>query len=173
MLTIISITPKIQFAQTQFTQLIQAALPEKISCTVSGVGGGYQDAVAYSADLDLWYSFQAEEKKFWNGLGIGKPIENKKVALASEINFPIDGINRSISGCFAEDENGKIFVLHRGKIRGGKAIFFEHFSGQTVEAQDGNKSDTFALIGELNDHLAQNLAAFVREVLRIKAVMKN
>ncbi|MDK4576810.1 restriction endonuclease [Kingella kingae] len=160
---------KSQLAQSQalLTQILQTKLPEKIPCTVSGVSGGYQGTVAYSSDLDLWHSYQADEKKHFNGFGLGKPQNGKKVAFANEINFPTDGINRAISGVFAQDENGKIFLLHRGK-----AVFSQHFTGETVAAQDGDKTDTFALIGKLNADLPAKLAAFVREMVRIKAVIK-
>ena len=64
-------------------------------------------------------------------------------------------------------------MLHRGKIRGGKAIFFQHYQGERVEADDGGKPDTFALIGWLDDPaFARRMNDFVREILRIKAAAK-
>ena len=64
-------------------------------------------------------------------------------------------------------------MLHRGKIRGGKAIFFQHYQGELVEADDGGKPDTFALIGWLDDPtFARRMNDFVREILRIKAAAK-
>ena len=101
------------------------------------------------------------------------PVAGKKVSLAAEINFPVQGISRAISGVFAQDENGRIAVLHRGKIRGGKVIFFQHYQGECVEADDDGKPDTFALIGWLDDPaFARRMNDFVREILRIKAAAK-
>ena len=114
-----------------------------------------------------------QDKKCWNGFGIGAPIAGKKVALAAEINFPAEGLNRALSGVFARDENGRVFVLHRGKIRGGKALFFQYYQGKTITAEDGGKPDTFALIGSLNDaDFPAQLATFVRQILDIKAAAK-
>ena len=160
-------------AQARFTQALQAALSQKISCTIAAVNGGFDTETAYSPELDLWYAQTQDGKKCGNGFGIGAPVAGKKAALAAEINFPSDGINRALSGAFAADENGDILVLHRGKIRGGKALFFRHYTGATVVTDDGGKTDDFALIAALDDHdFADKLAAFVRQILAIKAAAK-
>lgn len=112
-------------------------------------------------------------EKCWNGFGIGAPVANKKVSLAAEINFPAYGINRALSGAFARDEDGRIFVLHRGKIRGGKALFFRYYCGKVASADDGGKTDEFALIAALDSaDFADKLAAFVRQILAIKTAAK-
>lgn len=161
-------------AHSRFVQALQTALTQTIPCTVSGVGGGLDTKAAYSPELDLWYAQTQDGKKCWNGFGLGAPIIGKKVSLAAEINFPSDGINRALSGAFTADENGDILVLHRGKIRGGKALFFKYYTGKTLTADDGGKPDTFALIGSLNDaDFPARLAAFVRQILDIKAAAKH
>lgn len=54
-----------------------------------------------------------------------------------------------------------------------KELFFRYFGGETVVADDDGREDTFALIGRLDDaDFAAKLAAFVSEVLRIKAAAK-
>ena len=170
---VITAPEKFAAAQALFAETLLAALPQKAACTVSGAGGGFEAEVAYSPELDLWYAMQAQGKKCWNGFGLGAPVAGKKVSLAAEINFPSDGINRALSGAFAQDENGEILVLHRGKIRGGKALFFQYYTGETLTADDGGKPDTFALIGSLNDAgFPAKLAAFVRQILAIKAAAK-
>ena len=88
----------------------------------------------------------AAGKKCWNGFGIGQPAAGKKVSIAAEINFPTEGLNRAVSGVFAEDNDGGVWVLHRGKIRGGKELFFRHFGGETLTADDDGKEETFALV---------------------------
>ena len=171
--TVITDPAGLAAAQTLFTETLRAALPQRIICTVSGVGGGFETEAAYSPELDLWYAVQQQGKKCWNGFGIGAPLAGKKVAIAAEINFPAEGLNRAVSGVFAEDGSGGTLVLHRGKIRGGKELFFHHFGGETVAADDGGREETFALIGRLDGaDFAAELAAFVSEVLRIKAAGK-
>ena len=173
MLTVITDIATLAAAQQTFRENLLAAMPQRITCTVSGVGGGFSTEVAYAPEWDLWYAQQIQDKKCWNGFGIGAPIAGKKVALAAEINFPAEGLNRALSGVFAHDENDRVFVLHRGKIRGGKALFFQYYQGKTITAEDGGKPDTFALIGSLNDaDFPAQLASFVRQILDIKAAAK-
>ena len=171
---VITAPEKLAAAQALFAETLMAALPQKAACTVSGAGGGFETEVAYSPELDLWYAMQPQGKKCWNGFGIGQPAAGKKVSIAAEINFPAEGLNRAVSGVFAEDGDGGIWVLHRGKIRGGKALFFQYYQGETLTADDGGKPDTFALIGSLNDAaFPAKLAAFVHQILAIKAAAKH
>jgi len=129
--------------------------------------------VAYDDTLGLWFAGQSQDTKHFNGFGTDAPVAGKKVSLAAEINFPVQGISRAISGVFAQDENGRIAVLHRGKIRGGKALFFAHYNGATVTVQDGDKEDSCALIGAVDDpEIAAHIARFVAAVVRIKAAAK-
>ena len=58
-----------------------------------------------------------------------------------------------------------MFVFHRVRQHAAHA---RHRFGLAAD----DKADTFALIGELNADLPAKLAAFVREVVRIKAVIK-
>ena len=170
---VITAPEKLAAAQALFAEILLAALPKKAACTVSGAGGGFEAEVSYSPELDLWYAMQPQSKKCWNGFGIGQPVAGKKVSIAAEINFPTEGLNRAVSGVFAEDGDGGVWVLHRGKIRGGKELFFRHFGGETLMADDGGKEKTFALVGRLDDaDFAAKLAAFVKEILRIKAAAK-
>ena len=173
MLTVINDAAVLAAAQQTFQEKLMAAMPQRIACIVAGIGGGFTCDVAYSPELDLWYTQQIQDKKCWNGFGIGTPVAGKKVALAAEINFPAEGLNRALSGVFAHDENGRVIVLHRGKIRGGKALFFRYYDGETVNADDGGKTDDFARIAALDDaDFAGKLAAFVRQILAIKAAAK-
>ena len=114
--TILTDPAQLATAHTRFVQALQAALTQTIPCTVSGVGGGFDTEAAYSPELDLWCARAQQDKKCWNGFGLGAPVAGKKVSLAAEINFPSDGINRALSGTFAADENGDILV-HRRRRR--------------------------------------------------------
>ena len=170
MLTVITDPEDIARAQARFSALLRQALTTRIACVVSGAGGSYETEVAYSPALAFWYAYRAEKSRHWNGSGKGEPQAGRKVAISSEINFPLAGLNRATAGVFARADDGQIAVLHRGKIRGGKALFFAHFSGRTVDALDGDKTDRFACVGDLDSpEFAAQIAAFVAQVLRIKA----
>ena len=173
MLTVLTDAAALTAAQQKLSQQLQAALTQRTEGAVAGPGGGFAATLHYSDALDLWYVYQAQGNKHFNGFGTGAPQTGKKMSLAAEINFPTEGLSRAISGVFVEDENGRIHLLHRGKIRGGKAVFFQHYQGPQVEADDGGKPDTFALVGVLGDEtFAQQMRDFVQEILRIKAAAK-
>ena len=173
MFSIISDAASIHAAAQQLDANLRAALPERIACSVGGAGGSFATTVAYAPSLNLWYAAQQNGKTYWHGFGNGAPQAGKKVALASEINIPADGLNRAISGAFARDDAGRVWLLHRGKIRGGKALFFAHYNGATVSVQDGDKEDSCALIGAVDDpEIAAHIARFVAAVVHIKAVAK-
>ena len=163
MLAVMSASEKLAAAQALFVETLLAALPQKAACTVSGAGGGFEAEVSYSAELDLWYAMQAQGKKCWNGFGIGQPVAGKKVLIAAEINFPTEGLNRAVSGVFAEDSNGGVWVLHRGKIRGGKALFFQYYQGETLTADDGGKPD------HLRPNRQPERCRFPRKTRRLRA----
>ena len=173
MFSIISDAASIRTAAQQLDANLRAALPERIDCSVGGAGGSFATTAAYAPSLDLWYAAQQNGKTYWHGFGNGAPQAGKKVALASEINIPADGLNRAISGAFARDGAGRVWLLHRGKIRGGKALFFAHYNGATVTVQDGDKEDSCALISAVDDpEIAAHIARFVAAVVRIKAAAK-
>lgn len=173
MLTVITDAASLAAAQQQLGAQLQAALNQASEGTVAGPGGGFAATLHYGPALDLWYVYQALGNRHFNGFGTGAPQSGKKMSLAAEINFPVEDLSRAISGVFARDDAGRTHVLHRGKIRGGKALFFQHYRGTRVEADDGGKPDTFALIGTLDDAgFPQQMRDFVREILRIKAAAK-
>ena len=173
MFSIISDAASIRAAAQQLDANLRTALPKRIDCSVGGAGGSFATTIAYAPSLDLWYAAQQNGKTYWHGFGNGAPQAGKKVALASEINIPADGLNRAISGAFARDGAGRVWLLHRGKIRGGKALFFAHYNGATVTVQDGDKEDSCALIGAVDDpEIAAHIARFVAAVVHIKAVAK-
>jgi len=121
------------------------------------------------AAMRLAFLFLSGDQQCWSG---GVTRHGDTQAQADEGR--VEGLSRAVSGVFAEDSNGGVWVLHRGKIRGGKALFFQYYQGETLTADDGGKPDTFALIGSLNDTaFPAKLAAFVHQILAIKAAAKH
>ena len=76
-------------AYSRFVQALQAALTQTIPCTIAAVNGGFDTEAAYSPELDLWYARAQQDKKCWNGFGLGAPADGKKVSLAAEIQLPV------------------------------------------------------------------------------------
>lgn len=139
-----------------------------------GFPGGQEEAekTYWSDKLNMWIqSFEIEESRYWNGFGLKKPEPPKSSNIVCEINFPIKDINRRVAGVFAKDENGEVYILHRGKLGGnfGKRDFEEKYNGDWTLVQDRNQETNMVLIGKLNDpNLPYNVRDFVLEVNRIK-----
>jgi hypothetical protein len=174
MIAVISDKKQITKLHKSFQIVIDKYFDEEINCWVGFPSGNFQDDVRYSADLNLWISVKEIENRYWNGFGIGRPIEGTNNSLVGEINFPYKDLNRRIAGVFAQEENGNILVLHRGKIGGGrkgvgKKLFTDNFRGGFVKAIDGDRETEFCLVGELHSNLfPKQIAIFINEIYRIK-----
>jgi len=159
-----------------FHESLNKFLTDRISCRIGHPGGSFDDEVLYSSDLNLWVCAFKHQNRYWNGFGIGRPIDSNSNSIIGEINFPLKGINRRVAGAFALEENGNILVLHRGKIGGGrrgigKTFFINNFRGDYVKALDGDRESEFFLVGELHSKLFhKQVANFINEIHRIKTL---
>lgn len=174
MIQIIENLNEIEKIQNDFYEIISKKLDVKTDTSLGTQNGSYEMELHYSENNNFWYSYNEQDNRFWNAFGIGKPQKNKNLSIVCEINFPYEGINRRIAGAFAKDEKENIYVLHRGKIGGGrkgigKNLFMENYRGKFIEINDGNKLSTFAIIGELySSNFINQLNTFVLEIERIK-----
>ena len=107
MITIISDKKEIENYHKQFHSNLDKFFTEKINCWVGYPSGSFNDTVKYSPQLNIWLSHGEDDNKFWNGFGIGKPIEGKNNSLIGEINFPKVGIYRRVAGAFGVEDKGK------------------------------------------------------------------
>jgi hypothetical protein len=176
MITVITNKTRIADLHKRFHKQLNKFLTERINCWVGFPGGNFEDRVKYSQELNIWLSNFDHANRFWNGFGVGRPIEGRNNTLNGEINFPYEGIYRRVAGAFAEEENGTILVLHRGKIGGGKPgigkqYFTENFRGDFVIAIDGDRETEFCLIGELQSpHFSRQVSNFINEIYRVKQI---
>ena len=155
MITIIRDRQQIQNLHLQFHSKLNKFFTEKIFCRVGYPGGSFESNVFYSADLDLWIGSTKLDNRFWNGFGQGRPIDWNSNSISGKINFPLEGINRRVAGAFGQDNNGKLIVLHRGKIGGGKPgigknYFKDNYRGDFLNAIDGDRENELCLVGELS-----------------------
>lgn len=176
MITVVTDKKQIEILHDRFHKRLDDFLTENIDCWVGYPSGSFEDTVRYSPVLDIWISQDEHDNKFWNGFGIGKPLEGKNNSLNGEINFPYEGNYRRIAGAFAKNDDGNVLVLHRGKIGGGrpgvgKNYFTDNFRGDFVTAIDGDRETQFCLIGELeSSHFPRQVADFINEIYRVKNI---
>ena len=166
--------------QANFEKKLKSNATETVQPILGHPGGSFKASVYYSEHLGFWFfstiavNRHNVENRYWNGFGTKKPIVDKNLNIECEINVPLEGLNRRIAAVFAEAEDGRIVLLHRGKIGGGrkgigKQRFLENYRGSYIEAIDGDEINDFALVCDINnDLLAFQVAAFVKEVDRIK-----
>ena len=176
MVSVITNKDQIEKYQKIFDAQLEKIFTNEIYCEIGYPGGSWKDPVLFSKKLKMWTLSWANKNKKLNLFGIGTPIENKKVSITAQINFPVRGINRRIAGAFAIDENKKILVLHRGKIGGGKPgigknLLIENYNGEFVTANDGDRDSIFCLVGELySPFLPKQIAVFIEEVARVRSL---
>ncbi len=179
MITVITDKGEIKRLLNSFHRQLDQYLTESVRCYVGYPSGSFEDVVRYSPELNIWKShiYFNQVDKFWNGFGIGRPLEGKNNSLVGEINFPHEGIKRAIAGAFGIDENGKIMVLHRGKIGGGKpgvgkSIFVDNFRGDFIYAIDDDRETRFCLVGELgSEYFSHQVVSFIHEIRRVKNLL--
>jgi len=171
---------KIAQAQEQFQNRLIDAADKTIEVHVGWRPETVFRTVNYISEYDIWtYSRLRDfnDNRYRNVFGIGKPVKGSAVSIDCLIAIPIDGIDRRIGGGFARDDDGNIFVFHRGKIGGGKKgvgkdAFFVHYSGGVQSIVDGDQSNRVVVIGRLDaPDLIEKVSSFVHEVRRIKDVL--
>jgi hypothetical protein len=151
---------------------------DRVSTVIGYPGGNQHSKVYWAEDLGIWFAHTVIAKsRYWNAFGTRNPKQHKMVPICCEVNFPLSGIDRRISGAVAEDERGRLFLVHRGQIGGGRKgigakLFWKHFDGERAIVVDGDRETELVLVGSIESpRLLRHIQFFVREVERIKALV--
>jgi hypothetical protein len=176
MLKVISDQPAIKKYAGQFNKKFKPFIDEEIKVKLGHQGAGFPAKVLWSKSLGIWkFSRAIKEVRHWNAFGVGKPGTSSVLSIASEINFPWVQIDRKTGGAFAEDAWGNVFVIHRGKIGGGKkgigkSLFEHNYRGVWSFMEDGDSISQVAVIGALNSpRFALQAAQFVKKIEILKS----
>lgn len=159
----------------QFNRKFKPFVDEQIKVKLGHQGASFSAKIFWSKKLGIWkFSQTVKEVRYWNAFGIGKPGTSGVLSIASEINFPWAQIDRKTGGAFAEDHWGNVFVIHRGKIGGGKkgvgkSLFEQNYRGVWSLMEDGNSISEVAVIGNLKSgRFAPQAAQFVKKIEMMK-----
>lgn len=147
--------------------------------TISTPGGKIPDAtVHYHPIPDIWCHVADHlwsGNRYFCGFGVGRPTWQPAI----EINIPI----RRLLGCngqVVEDENGGIYLAHKGGLGGGKysvkaSAFSDLIRGfEREEVEDGKETLLLFILGRIAPtELPNRLAAFVREAVRIRELRRD
>jgi hypothetical protein len=176
MLKVISDQSAIKKYAGQFAKKFKPFIDEEIKVKLGHQGAGFPAKVLWSKSLGIWkFSRAIKEVRYWNAFGVGKPGASSVLSIASEINFPWAQIDRKTGGAFAEDAWGNVFVIHRGKIGGGKkgvgkSLFEHNYRGVWSFMEDGDLVSQVAVIGTLNStRFALQAAQFVKKIEILKS----
>ena len=176
MLKVIEEQPAIKKYAGQFNKKFKPFIDEEIKVKLGHQGAGFPAKVLWSKSLGIWkFSRAIKEVRYWNAFGVGKPGESSVLSIASEINFPWAQIDRKTGGAFAEDACGNVFVIHRGKIGGGKkgvgkSLFEHNYRGVWEFMEDGDSISQVAVIGDLkSSRFALQAAQFVKKIEILKS----
>jgi hypothetical protein len=138
-------------------------------------GGAALAQVHWRSDLDLWAAFLPTKKRYWAAFGLGNPFDGDGKSIVVEINFPLEGISRRVSGVLRRKSKGLLHVGHRGSVGGGrpgtgqKAFLTEIGTGDLVEIRDGDKTSKVIMIGALDaEDLPARVHSFVTQVAQFK-----
>lgn len=114
--------------------------------------------------------------RFWNAFGTQDPRTTGGLSITCEINPAREGVNGRVAGAFGRNtESGHRLLLHRGRIGGGRAgvgqeLFWSQTALPAVAVAD-DPAQRFVIVADLDgDQVVEEVAAFVREVERIKAL---
>lgn len=175
MLKVVENEPAIRRHRRQFIRSLKLLTDEVIPVELGHPGASIRAKVAWSERLGIWFfSRKIADHRYWHAFGVGRPESGSHISITCEINFPLCGIDRRTGGAFAEDGAGWVFVVHRGKLGGGrkgvgKGLFENHYRGVWEIMDDGGEETPVAIIGVLHSpRFARQIAQFVRKIARIK-----
>jgi len=175
MLKVVEDEAAIRRHQRLFAKAMRATATETIPVKLGHPGASEKAKVAWSESHGIWFfSRKIAGSRYSNAFGVGRPEGGGGSAITCEINFPLCGIDRRTGGAFAQDHAGRVFVVYRGKLGGGrkgigKSLFENNYRGVWEVMQDGDEETPVALIGVLHSpRFARQIAQFVRKIARIK-----
>ncbi len=176
MLKVIADQPIIKKYTSLFIKKFKPFIDESIKVKLGHQGASFPAKVLFSRKLGIWlFSQTINNVRYWNAFGKGKPNQANILSITTEINFPWAGIDRKTGGAFAKDAWGNVFVIHRGKIGGGKkgigkSLFEHNYRGVWSFMEDGNAISQVAVIGALNSsRFALQTALFVKKIEKLKS----
>jgi len=161
----------------QFIRSFKPFVDEKIHVHLGHPGGAFRAKVLWSDRLGIWmFHEKISGNRCGHAFGVGKPSGTSSISITCEINFSLHGIDRRMGGALAEDRHGRIFVVHRGKIGGGKkgvgkTLFEKHYRGAWAVMEDGSAVSTVALVGVLNSlRFVRQVTQFIHKVDMMKDI---
>jgi hypothetical protein len=176
MLRVIEAKSQVRKAQREFKRVMKAWADKKGPITIGGPGFHDPRKVSWSERLGIWWTTYLVDNRFENAFGVQEPKWEMRYGypITCVIDVPLQGINRRIGGAFATDEDNSVYLMHRGRIGGGrigigKTLFVNNYRGIWKAVQDGEVASRLVLVAKFDsDEFPYQIAHYVHEVQRIK-----
>lgn len=179
MLRLISSQKETTHCQRLLKNELVSSLRVTKNLTLGHLGGNFKNKIHFGEHL--WYSnftIKSSNKsipRHWNGFGIEERKGGHQIIVV-EINPPLKGIYRRVSGAFGKDDSqNRYYLLHRGGVGGGKKgigkeSFRSWYRGSWITLYDEDEYfDEAILVGPLGTgKLIGPLRTFVYEVANFK-----
>ena len=124
MLTLIEGEKEKKSAQKAVEAGLKEVLPN-VGVRNIGFPGGNTDRPVYAAgEGELYVAFSkpdanATTPRYWNAFGVFQSGASAQ-EITVEINIAVDGKSARVAGFFAKDEVGNIYLMHTGRVGGGR-----------------------------------------------------
>jgi hypothetical protein len=147
-------------------------------------GGSITADVLWHTALGIWASIDGpvnwgpnDVPRFWNAFGTQNAHDSVGLSIVCEVNVSYEGANPRVGGLFAKGHDDHTYLLHTGKIGGGRAgvgqtLFWENWPYRKTSVARGRSVVDCAIVAEIDSpQAAFEIARFVIEVQRIKALV--
>ena len=148
-------------------------------CIVGYPGGNTRATVYWQAEIGMWMHLEdsVERGHIWCCFETKQSVKGSNLSITCEINPPFEGVDLNIGGMFGRDSDHAIYLLHSGRIGGGRkgngmTRFLAFLHGQRSEHVDltDGRSVVRQVVGRVGgEHLPAQIAHYVRQVEKFKA----
>lgn len=175
MLKILTEKAEINAAQQALKEQLEAAAARHERLPVGFPGGSLDADVSFYPELDFWYGYEGidHERRHWNAFGYLLP-NGRLDAPVIEVNPPYEGTSRQVQGAFAQDDEGTVYLVHRGRPGGGrtgigKAAFMAWYAGARESAEDERGvTDVLVVAAIGSEELVRAIEGFAAAVWEFK-----
>ena len=168
---------EIQHCQNVLVERLTEALPSEETLKLGHQGDYIENRVHFRERDGLWFSWKSLEEvgvpRYWNGFGIS--LKSGSADIVVEINPPLEGVTGQVAGLFAKDPQGRRYLIHRGRLGGGRRgvglnAFWEWYRGASVNilTKSNNSFEALYVCCVDSRDAVENVYRFVREVKQFK-----
>ena len=143
---------------------------ELVESIIGAQHGSGRSPCLWFEKYHVWSASWHSGDYYLNSFGIQSPMEQSHLSVALQINPAYEGAPGKTAGGFAVDKNNRIYLIHTGKIGGGKKgigpkAFWNKYKGLTTKLKKHRESINVVVVAELGTtNFVQCIVEFVKFV---------